>query len=1084
MRHPVFISYARKASRAQAKALHEALGGGAGLAFLDTSELEPGDRFPPELADALLGARVVVVFASKEYFRRWYCLWEFEAALGPFLALRPDAPEAEKAAALAPMVIALPTQTGAATELLPLPPVLRTTNWPRADEVAALEKCVRARLRETARTVGERLDSAGRLGAGLRTRLLNETVLPPPKNLASVRMYPRSLASSLGESFVGRADELWRIHYMLSVLRDRRGEGSAGAALTGALHGAGGFGKTRLALEYLHRLGPGEHPGGMFWVNAEVGPESLEEQFHGILRTLRPEVPDLVTFRKSERDAAREMTEALESVAATERILYVVDNVPEPGAKGAQKPLRFWCPALGKVSLLATSRARLDLGVEGVHALPVSPLTPEAAVALLTEEVPGGSLDGEGWRRIAEWVGQLPLALELLNRTLRAGALEPGELLSRTESQGPVRELDQHMEVLRPHVPPGALRGITEAFSLSYANLSEAERLAARLIARLAPEPVPLKLFEALGPEVAVPGIRVTLRTRHFVTPAEAAGDIGMFGAMHRVLSDFLRGQSGQPREELWQVCRGLVALMSLSACGDPREWPLLNACLPHARSVFEQLLENGGNSQGRGSSGLPEGASKEFEGRADAVTLALSLTFFLRERGLPRQSREVAEQTVELARGLLGEKNLMTLTALGTLASILREQGNLEEARRLNQRVVEGMRQKFGEEASLTLAAMGNLADTLREQRKLEEARELNQRVVEGRARVLGEEHPDTFTAKESLVSTLYEKGDLEGARALAQRVLEEKRRALGEEHPDTFKAMGNLASILHEKKKLEEARELAQRGMEGLRRMLGEEHPDTLTAMENLARMLREQQNLEGARVLEQRVVKGRARVLGEEHPDTFTAKASLISTLYEEGNLEEARELGQRVLEERLRVLGEEHPDTLNAMANLAVTLHAQEKLEEARELSQRAVKGLRRVFGEEHPGTLKAMANLAVIFREQGNPEGAQALEQRVLEVRLRLHGEEHMETLTAMWHLAVTLHALGNLEEGQRLAQRVKELRRRVRPEEYPDTNTRLLELKRQPSTLQEEGKPSAVRALTKRVLDFLRRVLRKTPRSR
>jgi hypothetical protein len=61
------------------------------------------------------------------------------------------------------------------------------------------------------------------------------------------------------------------------------------------------------------------------------------------------------------------------------------------------------------VSLLATSRARLDLGTEGVHALPVSHLTPDAAVTLLTEGLAGGGLDAAEWRRIAEWVGYMPL---------------------------------------------------------------------------------------------------------------------------------------------------------------------------------------------------------------------------------------------------------------------------------------------------------------------------------------------------------------------------------------------------------------------------------------------------------------------------------------------------------------------------------------------------------------------------------------------------------------------------------------------------------------------------------------------------
>jgi hypothetical protein len=61
-------------------------------------------------------------------------------------------------------------------------------------------------------------------------------------------------------------------------------------------------------------------------------------------------VPDLVEFRKSKRNVTREMAEALEFAAARERVLYVVDNVPEPGPDEKPQPLETWCPAIGKVS--------------------------------------------------------------------------------------------------------------------------------------------------------------------------------------------------------------------------------------------------------------------------------------------------------------------------------------------------------------------------------------------------------------------------------------------------------------------------------------------------------------------------------------------------------------------------------------------------------------------------------------------------------------------------------------------------------------------------------------------------------------
>jgi len=58
---PVFISYARSASVADAKALKGRLGD---LAFLDTRAIEDGNVFPQRLLDGLLEASVVVIFAT------------------------------------------------------------------------------------------------------------------------------------------------------------------------------------------------------------------------------------------------------------------------------------------------------------------------------------------------------------------------------------------------------------------------------------------------------------------------------------------------------------------------------------------------------------------------------------------------------------------------------------------------------------------------------------------------------------------------------------------------------------------------------------------------------------------------------------------------------------------------------------------------------------------------------------------------------------------------------------------------------------------------------------------------------------
>jgi hypothetical protein len=111
----------------------------------------------------------------------------------------------------------------------------------------------------------------------------------------------------------------------------------------------------------------------------------------------------------------------------------------------------------------------------------------------LTHNVPAAAaLSWADWGRIAEWVGDLPIALDLLNACLALGSITPSVLVGRVgQASRPVRELDHLREALRGQVPKDAVGGITEAFSISFENLDEATQQVAQLLAQLAPAPIP-----------------------------------------------------------------------------------------------------------------------------------------------------------------------------------------------------------------------------------------------------------------------------------------------------------------------------------------------------------------------------------------------------------------------------------------------------------------------------------------------------------------------------------------------------------------------------------------------------------------
>jgi tetratricopeptide (TPR) repeat protein len=947
----VFISYARSSARSEAEALQQVLGQDA---FLDSADIEAGQPIPTGVVDALLGARMVVVFADTTYFTRWYCLREFDVALAPFNALLArGAPEAERADALAPVLVALAERE---PPLERFPALVRSTNWPSAADTAALAALVQQRLVMVRPTLTERLEALGALGA-IRATVLAAAAVPPPQHLGGVPVYalPGELRTSIGDAFVGRADELWRIHHELSTLRG----GPAAAALTGALEGGGGVGKTRLATEYLHRFGPAHYPGGLFWVNAEVG-DRLEEQLHGILATVVADVPDLIAFRQARRDAARELARALHELGRSRSVLYVVDNIPEPDLGGAAEPLSRWCPAVGEVSLLVTSRARQSL-VPGVASLGVDVLAPAPAVALLTRDYLQQRLAEGAWETLAETVGRLPLALELLNAALRAGVLEPDELAARLTAST-TTTLDDSAEALRRLVPAGSLRGISEALSLSYDRLLPEARLAARLLGQLAPSPIPTAVVQALGVDGTV---RATLLSRSFLTPVTRDGAITLFGHMHRVLADFLRHQAPNPDAELHRAAVALTTVIHPDACRDPAAWPLLNACLPHAEEVYERLQDVAG------------------EYTSEAVFLGTRIGLLLWAQGRVPRARAVNEEVVSLARDVFGPEHPDTLASANNLAATLRDLGEFERARVLHEEVLDVSRRSLGPEHSDTLNSLNNLAATLRDLGEFERARRLHEEALHASRRTLGAEHPDTLFFMDNLAGTLRALGYIEPAQALHKEALHASRRTLGAEHPDTLRRMTNLAGTLGALGELEGARALLDEAVETSRLTLGPEHPDTLGSMNSLAETLRTQGELQAAHHLHQEVLTARSRTLGPEHPDTVISMDNLAATLRDLGDVAGAQIILEEVVNTFRRTLGPEHPNTLTSTNNLGDTLRVSGEFERARVLLEGAVKSFRRTLGPEHPETTVSAWNLRLVLLELGERQAASGVVERDL-----------------------------------------------------------------------------------------------------
>jgi hypothetical protein len=553
---PVFISYARIANIAQAQALKAKLGE---LAFLDTTQIDDGDPFPQRLLEGLMDACVVVIFASRPYSESRVCRLEMR------LAMAGDPASSN---------LIVVRSEGALDVLNEMPLMFADSNALPASATNEIEALVRRRLTDRPTPLRQRLSEAG--AERLKSAFLNEANMLEPRSLQGiVCSLPQGASGhSIGSRFIGRGEEMRDIHRVLEP-----GNGLKEHVI-GRLVAGGGFGKTRLAAEYLHRYGPRYYSGGLFWVNAASS--SIDGELWRILRSLDESVPDLPTMREKKRDVRRELENVLRK--SDRPVLYVVDNIPEAAPGQDARSIAEFCPALGSVTVLATSRQ--DTREEGVTNIPIGALGRDASVFLLTDSVAGfDRLSWTDWGRIAEWVGDLPLALDLLNRCMSLTTVAPEELLDRIGLlPGAISELDRLASALKGQVVECARLGIAQALQISFEKLDEGAQVAAIILAQFSPAPIPKALFEAMPEECTQASVRAALSSRHFVT---YAGDQS-FGVMHRLMVDFLRHAAAE-----WLPEAAALSMLSMARsfpiADDAKNWPQCSALLPHAMEVLKR---------------------------------------------------------------------------------------------------------------------------------------------------------------------------------------------------------------------------------------------------------------------------------------------------------------------------------------------------------------------------------------------------------------------------------------------------------------------------------------------------------------
>lgn len=596
-------------------------------------------------------------------------------------------------------------------------------------------------------------------------------------------------------NFTGREELLQSLYTSLSS-----GEY---AALTQAMYGLGGVGKTQTAIEYAYRYA--NDYDAVLWVPAE-DPAALASHFAALAEVLGLDVESA--------DQPGTIAAVHRWLRANFRWLLVFDNAEESAG------IHPYLPQSAGGHVIITSRNPEWRRV--AKPLAVERFTPEEAISFLLARVGGDGGDVNertAAAALAEELGGLALALE------QSAAYMETQGLSVAEYR---RLFKEHSEkVLSREPAPDYPYTVETVWTISFAAVARTSVAATELLALLAffaPQNIPLHLIRAGADLYPPPLARVAgdeLRLREMIRLLRQHSLVEVEGdelSVHRLVQAITRGSLGQSGRCYWAIAA--IGTVAGAFPGSPDEldtWPLFSRMVPHASAASEQCEASGCGLEHAAFCLNETGAY--LENRGDYLS---AKGHFERAVRIAERAFEPAEPRTANYLNNLGEVQI----SLGDLASA---RTNLERALRIGELALGSDHPTVAK----YLNNLGNLLEELGDQSKAFASYERALRIDEA---VFGPDHPEVAADLNNLGSVLNEMGRYKDAESHVLRALKLSEAALGRKHPVVATCLSNLGMIAAATGDLRFALKVSERALSIFEEVLGSEHPKSLQVRNNV--------------------------------------------------------------------------------------------------------------------------------------------------------------------------------------------------------------------------------------------------------
>ncbi len=807
---------------------------------------------------------------------------------------------------------------------------------------------------------------------------------------------------SLGSLFKGRSDVLELLYQSF----EQTAINCVTAIVGKALHGLGGVGKTRLAVEYAWRHV--EDYNAILFVRSDT----LRNLRSNLAALAGPQVLDLPEQQAPEEEAR--VVAVLRWLHEYPGWLLILDNADGRDAAHAAEEL---LKDLHGGHVLITSRLSQWSGC--VETLELDVLQPDDATCFLMERTsrmrrqqPTDENDADA---LARELGGLALALEQAGAHISYRRCSIADYTRDWRAQLPAVQ-EWHDPRLMKYPCSVA---VTWQTTINMLRLGEIAHL--RLLAWFAADPIPFSVINGVAAEDIWHDAVVQLSDEIRVAqespgrPLDALAELANFSmvqwdadaqniSVHRVVQEIIRTRIPKDEKSKWLTLS--LRLLDVTKPGNPqdvRTWPLWESLRPHIALCV---------------------AMGDQVGIQDpTATLMNDLSRFLFAKALYVEAEPVMRRVLAIYEKCFGPEHPEIATALTNLAQLLQSTNRLAEAEPLMRRVVGLIEKRYGKKHPIIARALSNLAMLLLTTNRLAEAETLMRRVLALDEKCFGPEHPEVANDLNNLSQLLKTTNRLAEAEPLMRRALAIYEKSFGPEHPDVATALNNLAQLLRISNQLAEAESDFRRALAIDEKSFGPEHPKVAGVLSNLAMLFKSTNRLGEAEPLMRRALEIDEKSFGPEHFNVARSLNNLAQLLEATNRLAEAEPFVRRALAIYEKSFGPEHPDVAIALNNLAQLLNATNRLAEAEPLMRRVVIIFEKSLGGNHPKLATALNNLAGLLLDLNRPAEAEPLMRRALKLDEKSFGLGHTDVAIDLNNLAQLLKATNRLAEAEPINRR-------------------------------------------------------------